>query len=77
MPSSRIVTTMPRPVMFFLHTGVTLISNPLGPTVCPTKKPESIISLNSLSLQCIIQLPASGHLMEVGHSKEFVINSLA
>ena len=40
MPSSRIVTTTPRPVMFFFHTGPTFMSNPLGPTVCPVKDAE-------------------------------------
>ena len=37
MPSSKIVTTTPRPVMFLRHTGPTFMSNPRGPTVCPTE----------------------------------------
>lgn len=45
MPSSKIVTTTPRPVMFLRHTGPTLMSNPRGPIVCPVEDKNTVIYL--------------------------------
>lgn len=46
MPSSKIVTTTPRPVMFLRHTGPTFMSNPRGPTVCPTEDKFNKFNVN-------------------------------